>query len=102
MLGAALATCVAVWAWTLANIVPFFLLLKKMNMLRSSEEQEEQGLDNAIHGGFAYDQDSKDDDEKGIAFVALAKAYVPETTSSLSDMNIRIPVCVKNNLVLLP
>lgn len=76
MLGAALATCIAVWAWTLANIVPFFLALKSMGLLRSSEEQEEAGLDVALHGGFAYDQENKDDDEKGIAFVALAKAYV--------------------------
>jgi hypothetical protein len=75
MLGSALATCVAVWAWTLANIVPLFLLLKKFGLLRSSPEQEEAGLDVALHGGFAYDQENKDDDEKGIAFVALAKAY---------------------------
>jgi ammonia channel protein AmtB len=53
MLGAALATCAAVWVWTLANIVPLFLLLKKFGLLRSREEQEEAGLDVALHGGFA-------------------------------------------------
>ena len=36
-------------------MVPFFLLLKKFNLLRVTPEQEEQGLDAAIHGGFGYD-----------------------------------------------
>ena len=76
MLGAALAALIATWAWTLGNIVPFYLLLKHLGLLRVTEEQEEQGLDIAIHGGFAYDQENTDNDEKGIAFVALAKACV--------------------------
>lgn len=76
MLGAALAALIATWAWTLGNSVPFFLALKKFGILRVTEEQEEQGLDIALHGGFAYDQEDNDNDEKGIAFVALAKACV--------------------------
>ena len=73
MLGAALAALIATWVWTLGNIVPFFLLLKHLGLLRVTREQEEQGLDTTIHGGFAYDQEEP---KKGIAFEVLAGACV--------------------------
>ena len=44
--------CITLWVGGLLGI--FFSLLKKMNMLRTSAEEEQMGLDESKHGGSAY------------------------------------------------
>jgi hypothetical protein len=41
-------------AWIVATMAPLFFALKWVNILRVSEEDEERGLDEALHGGPAY------------------------------------------------
>lgn len=50
----------AIIAWVTLIMAPFFFLLKKVSILRVSEEMEEQGLDLSEHGGqraFVADDD---------------------------------------------
>merc|ERR1712224_979433 len=41
-------------AWTCGTIGPFFMLMKKFNLLRTTVEEETLGLDESKHGGKAY------------------------------------------------
>ena len=41
-------------AWTCGTIGPFFMLMKKLNLLRITAEEETLGLDESKHGGKAY------------------------------------------------
>lgn len=43
-----------VTAWVAATMVPFFLVLHKMNKLRVPAEMEAEGADTSKHGGSAY------------------------------------------------
>jgi hypothetical protein len=45
---------IAVAAWVGGVSAVFFFGLQKLNKLRVSEEDEDDGLDIATHGGFAY------------------------------------------------
>ncbi|KAK9809026.1 hypothetical protein WJX72_008127 [[Myrmecia] bisecta] len=40
--------------WVLANMLPFFLILKHLGLFRVSLEAETAGLDHSYHGGSAY------------------------------------------------
>ncbi len=58
-IGAAdVAMCLA--GWVLANMIPFFWILKKLKLLRVSPEDEALGLDASYHGGTAYPGESTD------------------------------------------
>ena len=47
--------CIALW--TCGMLGPFFMIMKKMNMLRTSPEEEQAGLDESKHGGSAYNME---------------------------------------------
>lgn len=47
--------CIALWVGGLLGL--FFLALKKVNMLRTSPEEEQLGLDESKHGGSAYNME---------------------------------------------
>lgn len=48
------AGILAVAAWVSVFMTIFFFALKKANMLRVSEEDEDAGMDVTKHGGLAY------------------------------------------------
>lgn len=48
------AGIIAVAAWVGVVMTGFFFLLKKANMLRVPEQEENDGLDITKHGGLAY------------------------------------------------
>lgn len=43
-----------IFGWTTAMMLPFFLVLRLLGMLRVSPEEEMQGVDVSKHGGSAY------------------------------------------------
>ncbi|KAL8201971.1 hypothetical protein R6Q57_011118 [Mikania cordata] len=43
-----------IFGWVSATMAPLFYILKKLNLLRVSKEDELQGMDMTRHGGFAY------------------------------------------------
>jgi ammonium transporter, Amt family len=51
LLLAAFVTFLAVVAWTLGHMVPFFIALKMLGLFRVSEKEEEEGLDKAHNMG---------------------------------------------------
>jgi ammonium transporter, Amt family len=51
LLLAAFVTALAVIAWTLGHMVPFFFILLKVGLFRVSVEEEEEGLDKAHNMG---------------------------------------------------
>lgn len=58
-LGAHIVYSLAVIAWVMINMIPFFYILKAFGLLRVSKEIEEAGLDSSVHGGSAYPEHSK-------------------------------------------
>ena len=53
-LGAQIVGILVITAWTCGTIGPFFMLMKKLNLLRTTVEEETLGLDESKHGGKAY------------------------------------------------
>ena len=53
-LGAQIVGILVIIAWTCGTIGPFFMLMKKFNLLRTTVEEETLGLDESKHGGKAY------------------------------------------------
>jgi ammonium transporter, Amt family len=56
LLGAAVVFILAIAGWVLGHMVPFFLLMRMLGLLRVNEAEERRGLDVSHHGGFAYEQ----------------------------------------------
>jgi len=56
LLGAQICGIVVIASWTCGMIAPFFYLFKKLNLLRSTVEEETMGLDESKHGGSAYER----------------------------------------------
>jgi Amt family ammonium transporter len=54
LLGAQLVQILVIVGWVSATMGTLFFILKKLNLLRISEEDEMKGMDIARHGGFAY------------------------------------------------
>jgi ammonia channel protein AmtB len=54
-LGAALVLILALTAWVLGHMLPFFLGIKMLGLLRVDESEERMGLDISHHGGAAYE-----------------------------------------------
>ena len=54
LLACQIVIILAIFAWTMGIMVPFFLVLKKLNMFRVPPEVESAGLDVSHHGGSAY------------------------------------------------
>ncbi|XP_047330165.1 ammonium transporter 1 member 1-like [Impatiens glandulifera] len=54
LLGAHLIQILVIIAWVSATMGPLFIVLKKLNLLRISAEDETAGMDMTRHGGFAY------------------------------------------------
>jgi Amt family ammonium transporter len=54
LLGAQICGIVVITAWVAANLGAFFMLMKKLNLLRTTVEEETLGLDESKHGGKAY------------------------------------------------
>ena len=57
MLGAQVVGIICITLWVGGLLGLFFLALKKMNMLRTSAEEEQLGLDESKHGGSAYNME---------------------------------------------
>lgn len=54
LLAAAIAIICVIIVWTLGHMVPFFLLMRVVKLLRVPEDEEIMGLDVSHHGGSAY------------------------------------------------
>ncbi|MBA0742362.1 hypothetical protein Gogos_015428 [Gossypium gossypioides] len=54
LLGAQIIQILVITGWVTATMGPLFYVLKKMNLLRISREDETAGMDLTRHGGFAY------------------------------------------------
>lgn len=54
LLGAQICEIVIVIGWTTLIILPVFLGLNKLGLLRISSDEEEEGMDSSHHGGSAY------------------------------------------------
>jgi Amt family ammonium transporter len=57
LLGAQVVGVICIFLWVGGLLGLFFLALKKMNMLRTSPEEEQLGLDESKHGGSAYNME---------------------------------------------
>jgi hypothetical protein len=92
MLGAALVVIFAALAWTLGHMLPFFYAFLFLKQLRISKDEEEQGLDRLLHGGWAYDHEEGIDEDTRDTVVNLCKQcafpLLPSSTcSSLLRLN---------------
>ena len=65
LLGAQAVAFCAIALWVLATMGPFFLLFRRAGALRVSMDEEIDGLDDAHHGGSAYEMDTFLDAELG-------------------------------------
>lgn len=54
VLGANVIWVLVVFGWTMGMMYPFFFLLRKLNLLRITREEELAGVDVSKHGGHAY------------------------------------------------
>lgn len=50
--------------WVLANMIPFWLILKVCGLLRVPANEETLGLDDSYHGGSAYPGQQHDEFDK--------------------------------------
>lgn len=55
LLAAAVVGAIAILAWTMVHMVPFFFVLKIAGLLRVDAAEEMSGLDVSHHGGSAYE-----------------------------------------------
>ena len=55
LFGCAVVFCLAIIAWVLGHMVPFFFLTRFTGLLRVDEAEERAGLDVSHHGGGAYE-----------------------------------------------
>lgn len=54
-LGTAIVLILAITAWVLGHMFPFFMVMKGAGLLRVDESEERMGLDVSHHGGAAYE-----------------------------------------------
>lgn len=73
LLVAAITGIVVIFGWVMGHMVPFFLLMKAVGLLRVSPEDEHEGLDISHHGGSAYPKD----------MIRMEKGTVDPNTSEL-------------------
>ena len=57
LLACQIVIILAILAWTMGIMTPFFMILKKLNLFRVPPEVESAGLDVSHHGGSAYPHD---------------------------------------------
>lgn len=57
LLAAHLVYIIVIFGWVTAIMLPFFLIIKKLGLMRVSPEVEALGLDVSHHGGSAYPHD---------------------------------------------
>ncbi|CAF2128612.1 hypothetical protein BRARA_C03943 [Brassica rapa] len=62
LLGAQLVQIVVIVGWVSATMGTLFFILKQLNLLRISANDEMRGMDIARHGGFAYIYHDNDDE----------------------------------------
>ena len=55
LFGCAVVYVLAIMAWVLGHMVPFFLIVRVLGLLRVDEAEERAGLDVSHHGGGAYE-----------------------------------------------
>lgn len=55
LLASAVVVILAITAWVLGHMVPFFLVMRTLGLLRVDEAEERAGLDVSHHGGAAYE-----------------------------------------------
>jgi len=72
LLVAAITGIAAITAWVLGHMIPFFLVMKSLGLLRVSAEEEHEGLDVSHHGGSAYPKD----------MIRMEKGTIGDPTSS--------------------
>ena len=61
LLGCQLVIILAICAWVMGIMVPFFFLLRSIGLFRIPPDVESVGLDFSYHGGSAYHQDVVED-----------------------------------------
>ena len=66
LLAAHLIQILVIVGWVSATMGPLFWLLKKLNLLRISSEDELAGMDMTRHGGFAYAYEDDETQKHGI------------------------------------
>ena len=74
----------AIWVagWVLANMVPFWLILKATGFLRVPSDEEIVGLDHSYHGGSAYPGGPEEAEDKSLK----APAGAGVTASDLAGL----------------
>eukprot|EP00803_Ostreobium_quekettii_P009089 evm.model.scf_515.7 EVM.evm.TU.scf_515.7 scf_515:56938-63082(+) len=72
LLVAAIVGIIVITVWVMGHMVPFFLVMKALGLLRVSPEEEHEGLDISHHGGSAYPKDA----------IKMEKGAVGEATNS--------------------
>ncbi|XP_059625403.1 ammonium transporter 1 member 2-like [Cornus florida] len=86
LLAAQIIQIIVIIGWVTATMGPLFFVLNKLKLLRISRDAEMAGMDQTIHGGFAY---IYHDGEEHYHLPGLAlKKVEPTNTSPDSDMNL--------------
>lgn len=83
LLGAQIIQILVITGWVTATMGPLFYVLKKMNLLRISREDETAGMDLTRHGGFAYVYHDEEDISMRPAF--MMTKIEPNNTSPSTD-----------------
>ena len=74
LLGCQIVIILAIFAWTMGIMTPFFFCLKRANLFRVPPEVESAGLDVSHHGGSAYPHDPET--AKGGAGVTITSEMI--------------------------
>lgn len=100
LLGCAIVLIIAVTAWVLGHMFPFFYVMKIAGLLRVDEAEERMGLDVSHHGGSAYEATQGADLLKGKADEseqALLTRYAP-SRSLCTTLSVSVPLCCSLSL----
>ncbi|KAK0599767.1 hypothetical protein LWI29_008411 [Acer saccharum] len=81
LLAAQIIQVVVIIGWVTVTMGPLFYLLKKINLLRISRDDEMAGMDLTRHGGFAYVYHEEDDPSQKPAFMMRKVEPTNESTT---------------------
>ena len=73
LLVAAITGIVVITAWVLGHMIPFFIVMHLLGLLRVSSAEEHEGLDVSHHGGAAYPVDQAKTEKAATHEVQLAE-----------------------------
>ncbi|KAA8534646.1 hypothetical protein F0562_032095 [Nyssa sinensis] len=87
LLAAQIIQILVIFGWVTATMGPLFYLLKKLNLLRISRDDEMSGMDMTRHGGFAYIYHDEDDKSHSHIPGFMLRKVEPTNTNSPSPNN---------------